>query len=187
MVVAALALFAIAGLYTCVPTMPLIAMPRRGRVFDRVTKQPIAGAEVFLDYSLQLTGLGGTRSVETRWTTTDSEGRFYFGPKIFDDVGTKTMLFPRYPSASVYHKEYPEDGSGFDSSGHQWVGVELPIDMLAPKDDDRDLMGDPLIVYKDPQEIQSLCSGFTEPACEHACQWAYGLSIEECRRIRRTY
>lgn len=183
----AVGLFAIASFYTCVPSMPLIAMPRRGRVFDRVTKQPIADAEVFLDYSTMLTGPGGTRSVETRWTTTDADGRFFFSLKIFDDVGTKTMLFPRYPYALVYHKEYEFDGRGYSNSGYQFPGAEMPIDMLAPMDDDLLEQGDPLSMYNDPREVQSLCSGLTEPACEHACQWAYGLPIEECRRIRRTY
>jgi hypothetical protein len=167
--------------------MPIIAMPRQGRVFDRVTKQPIAGAEVFLNYQLQLNRPRGTRSVETRWTTTDAEGRFYFGPEIFDDVGTKTMLFPRHPSAVVHHKDYELEVRNFSHSGFQFPGVEMPIDMLAPKDDDRELILDPLRDYKSPQQIQSLCSGLSEPACEHACQWAYGLSVEECRRIRRTY
>jgi len=162
--------------------MPILAMPRRGRVFDKTTKQPIAGALVFLTYT---TVLGG-KTVETRWTTTDAEGRFLFGPKVFDDVGTRTTLFTRWPEVVVFHKEYDSTVVGFGHSGYQIPGYENPVAMLAFDDDDRDLMVDPRRTYNDPTQIQTLCSGFTEPACERACRWAYGLTVKECRELRWT-
>ncbi len=178
----AIALALLAGFYACVPSMPIVAMPRRGRVVDKKTRRPIAGAEVFLTYT---TVLGGV-TVETRWTTTDAQGRFWFGPKVFDDVGTRTTFWPRNPEAAALHKEYHQGVVGFAHSGYQLPGYANPIELKAFDNDDKVPYVDPRQDYEDPSHIQSLCSGFTEPACEHACQWAYGLSVQECRRLRAT-
>lgn len=179
---AILLLAGVAGLYTCVPTMPIFAMPRRGRVLDMKTKEPIAGALVFLTYTI----VAGGGTVETRWTMTDSEGRFSFGPKLFPDIGERTALFPRRPDAVVHHKSYDPVVAGFDHSGYQLPGYENPIEMLSFDDDQRNLRIDPRGLYQDPAKIQTLCAGLMEAACEQACQWAYGLPAADCRRLRRT-
>jgi hypothetical protein len=184
----AVALVLVMGLYACFPGMPLVAMPRRGMVVDRQTGKPVAGALVFLTYST----LGGgtlrrTEQLETRWTETDAEGRFRFGMKLFDDVGSRVTFSARTPELGVFHRDYYVGTVGFEPQAHRLPLVEVPVRLkpFESEEEIRKLRLDPRIYYRDPKHLVSLCSGLSQPACHHLCEWLHGLPEDECERLRR--
>jgi hypothetical protein len=174
------------GLYACFPGMPLLAMPRQGRVVDAKTGKPVAGALVLLGYQiLQGVGIHRAENLETRWTETDSEGRFRFGVKLFDDIGSRWAFRARTPSLIVYHKDYESGGASFDHQGYGLPFFEIPV-RLKPFDEEeiRKLPLDPREHYRNPRHLVDFCSGRSEAACQHICEWLYGLPEDECVRLR---
>ena len=139
-----------------------IDMPEvRGQVVAKDTGLPVAGAEVFIlwverDTNFDLLAPSRSGHADTRWTTTDPEGRFVIPAhrwKVYKRLRRDSKL--NGPHAWVVHREYlggitdepwptetdfdPDDPGGWTTSrvGVLRVGRALPIEVEDMKSAER--------------------------------------------------
>ena len=146
-----------------------------GQIVDRKTRQPIAGAEVFMSYEVYDTLISGNYYADLRWTSTDQDGRFEFpGHWAFDFAGpffaTRSepdlrWTHPQYGIDAISHGGHRERKPAYD-----WDKLELTM-------------------TRDELFINNVNSGGNlciddSMDCYRACQVWFG-DAERCRRLRR--
>jgi hypothetical protein len=98
--------FALLGLAGCVPSLgPIRLAAVDGRLVDRESREPIAGAEVFQVYFGAGAPGADPRVYTSRWTQTDARGQFAFGSEI--SPSARMWILKTYgPRYDFYHPEY---------------------------------------------------------------------------------
>jgi hypothetical protein len=163
-----LALLALCALQAGCTLGPIWARHLDGRVVDARTGDPIPGATVFASFEVS-GGMGFTsaRTTNTRWTTTDSDGRFVLTGRFA--VWPDTLAaFKNAPTVDVFHPDYGLSVTAF--GGHRgrhfpgWRGLVLEVE---PSVLDLDQL-------LENHRTLSLCHGLDNHACRHLCRVAYG-------------
>lgn len=84
-----------------------------GRIVDKETRQPIAGAPVFANYrildGIGFEGGGASCCVELNWTKTDADGRFEFPAHRMHPKRSFLDSIPSYPALYWLHPSYGRD------------------------------------------------------------------------------
>lgn len=99
----AMALLILTG---CVPSLgPIRLAEIEGRLVDRESREPIAGAEIFQIYRGGGAPGADPRIYHSRWTRTDGEGRFFFASTL--SPSARMWLLATYgPRYDFYHPAY---------------------------------------------------------------------------------
>ncbi len=110
-----------------------------GRIVDKETRQPIAGAPVFASYLIDSWGKfeGGSMSccVELNWTKTNTDGRFEFPAHWMHPRGSVLDSIPSYPELHWLHPGYGREaleywpfGEGAEKYRDRvWENLELEM------------------------------------------------------------
>ncbi len=137
-----------------------------GRVIDELTREPVAGAEVFVSFRVSGPMMSPVH-VASRWTTADAEGRFEI-PSYSHRQFVLFAVTSDLPIFVVYHARYgrvnKEFGEALPFPG--WRSVELPIRVNSVSLE--------LAKQGDPGEY--LCLGIDDKACRHIREVVYGES-----------
>lgn len=98
--------FALLGLVGCVPSPgPIRLAAVEGRLIERESREPIAGAHVFQVYHGAGVPGADPRVYSSRWTQTDARGHFVFGSEI--SLSARMWILKTYgPRYDFYHPEY---------------------------------------------------------------------------------
>jgi hypothetical protein len=98
--------FALLGLVGCVPSLgPFRLAAVEGRLIDRESRGPIAGAEIFQVYRGAGAPGSDPRVYYARWTQTDARGHFAFVSEIAPSA--RMWILKTYgPRYDFYHPEY---------------------------------------------------------------------------------
>lgn len=98
--------FALLGLVGCVPSLgPIRLAAVDGRLVDRDSREPIAGAQIFQVYRGAGAPGADPRVYGSRWTQTDARGHFVFGSEI--SPSARMWFLKTYgPRYDFYHPQY---------------------------------------------------------------------------------
>ena len=102
----ALLVFALLVPAGCVPSPgPVRLAAVEGRLIDRESGEPIAGAEIFQIYRGAGAPGADPRVYSSRWTQTDARGHFVFGSEV--SFSARMWILRTYgPRYDFYHPEY---------------------------------------------------------------------------------
>jgi hypothetical protein len=164
---AASALVAFLALSCWTPRTRVLHTPEvAGRVIDYETREPVVGAEVFVSlWEHTKGGLHGAIAIlDTRWTTTDAEGRFRFAPfdtPVPEDMQRWTHL-SELPVVTVIHPRYGRSqttGDITDFSNIEWEAVvdQYTLEGLAR-----------------PGGYHSVCTSLGRDGFYHCCKVFFG-------------
>lgn len=167
---------AIASLLACTTGCAIgpVYGPRiEGKVVEKDTGKPVAGAEVFAAY--EVNSPSGVHYIDWRWATTEEDGSFAIPGHIWVILGPPGGRTESYPVFRVIHREYGEGGTGFTGRAAEdfpgWQNISLEVG------------GGPRGYFEDPIRWSSLCRGASDAACDRMCEVIYG-SVDACARYR---
>ena len=155
---------------------PIYARRVEGVVLDKRTGEGVAGAEVFVVY--EIVQGSHRRAADTRWATTDAEGRFAI-PGVFSmTLGPPPSVTDRNYFVRVVHPDYGKFSSVANRRVETWPHHRFVFEI--EPNSQRGL-------FESPRHWASLCRGLNSKGCDRMCEYAYG-SAEACYergRLRR--
>lgn len=136
-----------------------------GRVVDKATSQPVAGAEVFIHRSESPFLSSYRQKFDKRWQTTDAEGRFDFPGKV--SAWLKSRIFLRIwpkPRVLVIDSDYGFQPAHLRKDRSNWT--DLVIEMQPHEGFLRSMA--------DPEKAWFLCGSLGGDARLRCCEVIYG-------------
>jgi hypothetical protein len=154
---------------------PIYARRIEGKVVEKGTGKPVAGAEVFAGYEVN-SPYFGVDYTDWRWVTTEEDGSFAIPGHVWVILGPPLGRTEPYPGFQVLHKDYGMSGVSYSgrpaSAFPGWRNIVLEIER-----------GPGLQIFEDPNQQLSACPELmsSDDACERMCVIFYG-SVEACAR-----
>lgn len=169
----AVAVLVLIGLGSCA-IGPIYARRVEGKVVDKRTGVPVAGAEVFASYPVTVPA-GHSYEIGHRWATTGNDGRFAIPAHIAVTLGPPISWTRKYPTFDVVHRDYGVFGFSYGKSADKFPGWRNLVFEIEPEIS-RGL-------FENTLHWASLCRGMPRKACDRMCMVAYG-SVEPCKKGR---
>jgi hypothetical protein len=151
---------------------PIYARRVEGKVVEKATGKPVAGAEVFAGYEVSW----GNHSevIDWHWTTTAADGSFAIPGHVKLILGPPVSRTERYPFFLAVHPKYGTFSQGFGGSAAEdfpgWRSIVFEIEPSLSRE-----------LFEEPHNWAGLCSGLSKEACDRMCAVAFG-TLEECYR-----